>query len=888
MTGALSHLRVCDFTGQLAGAGATKWLAAFGAEVIRIEDPVTGGRWDLLRGSPPYKDDRRGIEFGPVFNNHNVNKLGVTIDLRTADGLALVEELVTISDVVTENFAAGVMDRLGLGYDRLRELRPDIVYVSNCGFGHTGPYRSFKSWGPIAQAVSGVTHSAGLPGQEPAGWGYSYLDHVGAHYMAMAVLMALAHRDRTGEGQWVDLSCTEVGASLHGADLLDHTVNGRSLRATGDDDRAPDANRSASPEMAPHGVYRCAGDDAWVAIACRDDLDWRSLKSVIGVEAAALGLSDHRFDGLDGRLADQDGLDAGLGGWCAERSRWEIEADLQAVGVPAAAVRRPGERIDGDIATGSRGLWPMVDHPVIGGIRVDGLPVRLSATPWSIDRAAPTLGQHNRLVIGELLGRTPAALDDLAARGVIGPGPDRRSPNDGSSSTGRAPAPPVVGSTVADLATTHRTPAPPGGPGPLHGLRVVELANPFTAFAGRLLADAGADVILVEPPGGAEQRFHGPFADDRPDPEHSLAWWAENTGKRSVVADLETGPGRRFLRRLAATADLLIEAERPGELAALGIDYPDLTGRPIIGGQGPGHRGAADPPPINADLIHVSITPFGRDEAGGGDDMTDLTILARGGPMWSCGYDDHDLPPVRGRGDQGLRIAGHYAVMAGLTALQARPEVGGQFIDVSMVAAANVTTEFASITWLASGQNVNRQTGRHASTRVSERTQVRCADGRYLNTGMPPRTPREFAALTGWLEELGLADEFDLTAVLALGADYERLTLEMVAEDPLAGEVFHAGRQAIMFIASRLSAHETFVGGQSRGLAVGVIWSADEVLADPHFIERGFPVAVDHPRLDRPVIHAGPPIRFTRSPMAVRGPAPALGEHTEEIERQLD
>jgi crotonobetainyl-CoA:carnitine CoA-transferase CaiB-like acyl-CoA transferase len=411
---ALDHLRICDFTGQLAGAGATRWLAAFGAEVIRIEDPSNQGRWDILRGSPPFKDDRRGIEYGSGFNNHNVEKLGVTIDLRTEQGRELATELVAISDVVAENFAAGVMQRLGFGYDQLREIRDDIIYVSNCGFGHTGPYRDFKSWGPIAQAVSGLTHSSGLNGQPPAGWGYSYMDHTGGYYMAMAIMMALLHRDRTGEGQWVDMSCTEAGANLHGADLLDHTVNGRSLRGDG----LPDSNHSTSPDMAPHGVFACKGDDNWVAIGCRDDLDWLSLKSVIGTDASALGLSDPTFDDLAGRMANQDRLDDGLARWCAERSRWDIESDLQAVGVPAAAVTRPGERIDGDIATGGRDLWPMVEHPAIGGVRVDGQPVRFSVTDWSIEHAAPTLGQHNRYVFGELLGRSDdeiAALEDAGA-----------------------------------------------------------------------------------------------------------------------------------------------------------------------------------------------------------------------------------------------------------------------------------------------------------------------------------------------------------------------------------------------------------------------------------------------------------------------------------------
>lgn len=418
---ALSHIRVCDFTGQLAGAGATRWLAAFGAQIIRIEDPVRKGRWDILRGSPPFKDERRGVEVGSGFNNHNVEKLGVTVNLRTERGRELVRSLVAISDAVTDNFAAGVMERLGLGYDDLCQIRPDIIHVSNCGFGQTGPYREFKSWGPIAQAVSGLTHSSGLNGHDPAGWGYSYMDHTGGYYMAMAILMALWHREQTGQGQWVDMSCSEAGANLHGADLLDWSVNGRALRAP---DR-PDSNRSSSPAMAPHGVYACRGDDNWVALACRDDTDWRALKGVVeadgaadggGGAAAAFGVE---LDGLVGRLAAQDHLDATIEAWTRPQDRWTVAERLQAVGVPAAAVARPPERIDGDLATWSWGLWPMVDHQIMGGVRVDGEPVHFSRTDWDIGRGAPTLGQDNDYVLGELLGLGQAEIETLADEGVI-------------------------------------------------------------------------------------------------------------------------------------------------------------------------------------------------------------------------------------------------------------------------------------------------------------------------------------------------------------------------------------------------------------------------------------------------------------------------------------
>ncbi len=408
---ALSHVRICDFTGQLAGAGATHFLAAFGAQVIRIEDPVRQGRWDILRGSPPFKDERRGIDLGGAFNNHNVEKLGVTLNLRTERGRELLRELVKRSDVVAENFAAGVLERLGFGYPALRALRPDAIYVSNCGFGHVGPYAEWKTWGPIVQAVCGLTFSSGLAGQPPAGWGYSYMDHTGAYYMAIAILLALLHRAHTGEGQWVDMACTEAGATLGGPALLDATINGRPLRRAG----MPDSNRSQWPPMAPHGIYPCRGDDEWVAISCRDERDWKA----IGRVAAAPFASEARFASLAGRLRHQDDLDRAVGAWTRGRDKFELASELQDAGVPASAVQRPEERIDRDPNTAAWGLWPEVEHTAIGKVRVDGLPVHLSETDWEIARGAPCLGEHNERVFGGLLGLSGEELAKLRAEGVI-------------------------------------------------------------------------------------------------------------------------------------------------------------------------------------------------------------------------------------------------------------------------------------------------------------------------------------------------------------------------------------------------------------------------------------------------------------------------------------
>ncbi len=409
--GALSGIRVCDLSGQLAGAGSTRYLAAFGAEVIRVEDPVTQGGWDIVRGAIPHVDERTGIEMGGAFNSHNVGKLGVTIDLRTEKGKDLLRSLIRVSDVVTENFAAGVFAQLGFSYEELQALRPDIIYVSNCGFGQTGPYSSFRTWGPTIQACSGLSFMTGLAGHEPAAWGYSYMDHMGANYMALGVLAAVVHRNRTGAGQWVDMSCCEAAATLTGTDILDADVNRRPKRAPG----SVDSNRAEHRPMAPHGIYPASGDDEWLAIACRDDADWVALCRVTGKgwESRA------EFRTAADRLAAQDELDAEVGAWTRSGDRFAMADGLIAAGVPAAVVARPEDRIEHDRVTADWGLWPEVEHPMIGRVRVDGLPVHLSRTDWVIDRPAPCLGQHNDYVMGEVLGLSREAIDALAAEGVL-------------------------------------------------------------------------------------------------------------------------------------------------------------------------------------------------------------------------------------------------------------------------------------------------------------------------------------------------------------------------------------------------------------------------------------------------------------------------------------
>jgi crotonobetainyl-CoA:carnitine CoA-transferase CaiB-like acyl-CoA transferase len=255
--------------------------------------------------------------------------------------------------------------------------------------------------------------------------------------------------------------------------------------------------------------------------------------------------------------------------------------------------------------------------------------------------------------------------------------------------------------------------------------------------------------------------------------------------------------------------------------------------------------------------------------------------------VWSCGYDDHTLPPVRGGGNQGYQTACHFAVMAGLAALVHRDATGaGQHVDVNAHAAANVTTESAVYQWLLTENTVQRQTGRHAAIAPTQSTQVLCADGRYASTGLGFRRLSDFQTLHEWLTSVGLLESFESRALLEWAI--EEPPTDPQGQDDATVAKRGAARAATMHLASSMTAYEFFLGGQARNMQVSVIYSPEEVLGDAHMLARGFPVTVAHPEIGREVIYPGAPYLFERSPVAIQRRAPLLGEHNAEILAQLD
>jgi crotonobetainyl-CoA:carnitine CoA-transferase CaiB-like acyl-CoA transferase len=412
-------------------------------------------------------------------------------------------------------------------------------------------------------------------------------------------------------------------------------------------------------------------------------------------------------------------------------------------------------------------------------------------------------------------------------------------------------------------------PAEARTPGALNGIRVVELASEHGAFAGKMLADLGAEVILVEPSGGHPSRRFEPFLADVPDPERSLWWWHYNTGKLGVTLDLDEATDAQRFRALVASADVVLEGEAPGRLEALGLDYEDFASE--LG-----------------KLVWVSVTPFGRTGSRAHEPATDLTILAGAGSAWSCGYDDHSLPPVRPGGNQGYHTACIWAVEAALAALFASQALGlGQHVDVSMHAATNVTTEAATYEWLVSEATVQRQSFRHAAVRETPPRLIQASDGGYVIIALP-RYATEFRALVDWIVELGMADQIEEFFFLEMGVERGGVVVGEVAADPIVAAIYQAGSDALRAVAEGLPAKEFFVSAQQRGLPAGVLLAPEDFMEDQHSRERGFPVEIYHEDLDQTFTYAGAPFHAPASPWRVRRRAPHMGEHTESVFEALD
>jgi crotonobetainyl-CoA:carnitine CoA-transferase CaiB-like acyl-CoA transferase len=377
----LNNIRILDFSWVLAGPYATRLLADFGAEVIKVQ--------------PLYSSEADDAFSRGYYNTWNRNKLGITLNLNRPEGIDLARRLAGISDAVVENFTPRVMANWGLDYTSLRKVKPDIIMVSLSVMGQTGPWRDYTGFGPTVQAFSGLTYLTSFPDEAPTGPGFSYADHIAGLYASLALLGALEHRQRTGEGQSIDISQVEAVVSLLGGaipgDTAEPAGNGSSLAV-------------------PHNVYRCRGDDAWCAIAVFTDDKWPAFKEALGRPAWAEG---RKFATLSGRIHHRRELDGLVAAWTQAHTAGEVMRRLQKSGVAAGVVQNVRD-LAADPHLRARGFFVE-----LGETTADASPISMSRAEAGYRRAAPVPGQDNSYVYGQLLGMSDSEIAELRVNGVV-------------------------------------------------------------------------------------------------------------------------------------------------------------------------------------------------------------------------------------------------------------------------------------------------------------------------------------------------------------------------------------------------------------------------------------------------------------------------------------
>ncbi len=402
---ALANLRVVEFTAGMAGPWIGRFMAYCGAEVIKVESVTYPS---VVRLYVPPRQRELGVQpaLSPWFTDWDGGKRFVSLDLRNRDAVELASKLVECADVVIENNSTGVMEKLGLGYDTLAALKPDLVYLSSTGYGAEGPYASYVTWGPNIEALSGLSRLSGQPGSECTNTQYAYPDALSALHGLVAVMAALDHRDRTGEGQRVELAQLEATIASLGVAMMEPLATGAIPEPCG--------NRSDS--MAPHGCYPCAGEDRWCAISAKDDTQWEGLCACVDHRE---WIDDPRFTSLAARLENRDALDALLTQWTMERDAHDVMNTLQAAGVAAGVVANVEDMLERDSHLAARGFYEEIPHLVKGKVTATGIPVGLTATPGRTQRAGAGFGCDNDYVFGELLGLDESQIARYRASGAI-------------------------------------------------------------------------------------------------------------------------------------------------------------------------------------------------------------------------------------------------------------------------------------------------------------------------------------------------------------------------------------------------------------------------------------------------------------------------------------
>jgi len=404
----LEGIRVIDLTQVWSGPYATNLLTNLGAEVIKIEAIQ---RLDPWRGGSTQVDREKPWEWSPLWNSVNLDKLDIALDLSRPKGVEIFKRMVKVGDVVAENFTPRVMKNFGIDYPVLKEVNPRIIMISLPAYGSTGPWRDYVGFAFSIEQMSGIPQLTGYPDGPPEMTGTAFSDPIAGVNGMIAIMMALLYRQMTGKGQYIDLSQVEAMTCTVGDAIVDYTMNKRVQRRRG--------NRH--PFMAPHGYYRCKGDDLWVAIAVSSDEEWKSFSKAIGNPPWT---REERFADSLGRWSNQDELDELVEEWTIQHDHYEVMNTLQKAGIAAGAVLTSAELL-ADPHLKDRGTFQMIDRAIVGThpYPVPSAPFRLSKSHMTIRRPAPLLGEHNDYVLRELLGMSNEEIQSLVDEQIIGTEP---------------------------------------------------------------------------------------------------------------------------------------------------------------------------------------------------------------------------------------------------------------------------------------------------------------------------------------------------------------------------------------------------------------------------------------------------------------------------------
>jgi benzylsuccinate CoA-transferase BbsF subunit len=398
----LSGYRVVDFGWVWAGAVPGHILADMGAEVIKIESRK---RLDYMRKGRPIIGTKKDPEQNPMFHNVNRNKLSLTIDMKHPKGISLLEKLIAKSDVVIENYSPGVLDKLGLGYENIKKVNEKIVMIAMSAAGQYGPLKDIRTYATMIAGLSGMDSMVGYLSEKVLGMQQAYADPNASLHAAFALLVALWYRDRTGKGQYIDLSQWESGINVIGEAIMDHQIN----------DKVPGTMGNRHSSYAPYGNYPCKEEDTWVSIAVSDDNEWRSLCTVMN----RLDLIENElFNSPYERFINQVQLDSLIAEWTRTYTNYEVMDTLQQGGVAATPLLNAQDRYF-DPFFKERGTYVEIEHPILGIEPIYGIPWKMENTSTEIRRHAPLLGEHNNYVFNELLGLSDEEMKVLMDEEII-------------------------------------------------------------------------------------------------------------------------------------------------------------------------------------------------------------------------------------------------------------------------------------------------------------------------------------------------------------------------------------------------------------------------------------------------------------------------------------